>query len=183
MGFPQPDEHPVVNVSWNDAVAFCQWLSRSEGKTYRLPTEAEWEYACRAGTTSRYYIGDEPEKLAEVGNTEDAAYLRIFGSPPWAILADDGYAFTAPVGRFRPNAFGLYDMHGNASQWCSDWWGYDYYQSCPLDDPPGPAKSDSRVHRGGGWHGGPCECRSASREAAPPYQPFFDVGFRVARNP
>ena len=72
-GFEQTDEHPVVNVSWNDAVAFCKWLSRKEGKTYRLPTEAEWEYACRAGTTTRYYSGDDPETLAEVGNVGDAA--------------------------------------------------------------------------------------------------------------
>jgi sulfatase modifying factor 1 len=77
-GFEQTDEHPVVNVNWNDAVAFCKWLSKKEGKTYRLPTEAEWEYACRAGTTTRYYSGDDPETLAKVGNVEDAAYKAKF---------------------------------------------------------------------------------------------------------
>ena len=80
-GFEQTDEHPVVNVSWNDAVAFCKWLSRKEGKTYRLPTEAEWEYACRAGTTTRYYSGDDPETLAKVGNVADAAAKAKF--PDW----------------------------------------------------------------------------------------------------
>ena len=118
-GFEQTDEHPVVNVSWNDAVAFCKWLSRKEGNTYRLPTEAEWEYACRAGTTTRYYSGDDPETLANAGNVADAATKVKF--PDWTIKAgkaSDGYVFTAPAGSFKPNAFGLYDMHGNAWQWC-----------------------------------------------------------------
>ncbi len=113
-GFQQTDEHPVVNVSWNDAGAFCQWLSKKEGKTYRLPTEAEWEYACRAGTTTRYYSGDDPETLAKVGNVADAAAKAQFPDWTWTIKANDGYVFTAPVGKFKPNAFGLYDMHGNA---------------------------------------------------------------------
>ena len=137
-GFEQTDEHPVVNVSWNDAVAFCKWLSRKEGKTYRLPTEAEWEYACRAGTTTRYYSGDDPETLAKVGNVADATAKAKF--PDWkcTIKASDGYVFTSPVGSFRPNAFGLYDMHGNAWQWCADWYGKEYYATSPADDPTGP---------------------------------------------
>ena len=100
-GFEQTDEHPVVNVSWNDAVAFCKWLSRKEGKTYRLPTEAEWEYACRAGTTTRYYSGDDPETLAKVGNVADATVKAKF--PDWkcTIKASDGYVFTAPVGQVQ----------------------------------------------------------------------------------
>ncbi|OHB82971.1 MAG: hypothetical protein A2V98_07465 [Planctomycetes bacterium RBG_16_64_12] len=112
-GFEQTDEHPVVNVSWNDAVAFCEWLSRKEGKTYRLPTEAEWEYACRAGTTTRYYHGDDPEGLATVGNVADTTAKAKFPKWTWTIQKSDGYVFTAPVGRFRANAFGLSDMHGN----------------------------------------------------------------------
>jgi formylglycine-generating enzyme required for sulfatase activity len=116
VGFEQTDMHPVINVTWNDAVAFCGWLSHKEGTSYRLPTEAEWEYACRAGTTSRYYSGDDPETLVKVGNVADAAAKTTF--PDWKcpIKANDGYAFTAPVGSFQPNAFGLYDMHGNAWQ-------------------------------------------------------------------
>ena len=88
----------MVNVSWNDAVAFCKWLSRKEGKTYRLPTEAEWEYACRAGTTTRYYSGDDPETLAKVGNVADAAAKAKFPDWKYTIKASDGYVFTAPVG-------------------------------------------------------------------------------------
>ena len=130
-------------MSWNDAVAFCKWLSKKEGKTYRLPTEAEWEYACRAGTTTRYYSGDDPETLAKVGNVADATFKAKF--PDWkcTIKASDGYVFTAPVGKFKPNAFGLYDMHGNAWQWCADWYGEEYYAKSPVDDPTGP---DSGPH-------------------------------------
>jgi formylglycine-generating enzyme required for sulfatase activity len=108
VGFKQTDEHPVVNASWNDAVAFCKWLSRKEGKTYRLPTEAEWEYACRAGTTSRYHSGDDPETLAKVANVADATFRTKFPDSELgaAIKASDGYVFTAPVGHFRPNVNG-----------------------------------------------------------------------------
>ena len=137
-GFEQTDEHPVVNVSWNDAVAFCEWLSKKEGKTYRLPTEAEWEYACRAGTTTRYYSGDDPETVATVGNVADATYRATFPRVEHTIKASDGYVFTAPVGQFKPNAFGLYDMHGNAWQWCADWSRDDYYADSPVVNPPGP---------------------------------------------
>ena len=137
-GFEQTDEHPVVNVSWNDAAAFCEWLSEKEGKTHRLPTEAEWEYACRAGTTTRYYSGDDPETLAKVGNVGDATFKARFSIWKYTIKSNDGYVFTAPVGKFKPNPFGLYDMHGNALQWCADWYGEDYYGKAPADDPTGP---------------------------------------------
>ena len=169
-GFEQTDEHPVVNVSWNDAVAFCKWLSRKEGKTYRLPTEAEWEYACRAGTTTRYYSGDDPETLAKVGNVADATYKAKFPDWKYTIKASDGYVFTAPVGSFRPNAFGLYDMHGNAWQWCADWYGKEYYAESPTDDPTGPDAGDFRVLRGGSWDFRPIGTRSAGRQS---YSPDF----------
>ncbi len=110
-GFAQGDDHPVVNITWNDAVAFCQWLSKREGKTYRLPTEAEWEYACRAGTTTRYEFGDNPEALIGFANIYDADSRDAFpglGSEVLALTSSDGYTFTAP-GRpvLRPNTFGL----------------------------------------------------------------------------
>jgi len=180
-GFEQTDEHPVVNVSWNDAVAFCKWLSRKEGKTYRLPTEAEWEYACRAGTTTRYYSGDDPETLARVGNVADAAAKAKFPDWTYTIKASDGYVFTAPVGKFKPNAFGLFDMHGNAWQWCADRYGADYYAKCPADDPTGPDSGDDRVHRGGSWYGRPFSARSAKRFRNWPDFRLNVVGFRVAR--
>jgi formylglycine-generating enzyme required for sulfatase activity len=181
-GFEQTDEHPVVNVSWNDAVAFCKWLSGKENKTYRLPTEAEREYACRAGTTTRYYSGDDPETLAKVGNVADATLKAKFPVATSTIKASDGYVFTSPVGSFRPNAFGLYDMHGNAWQWCSDWYGADYYAQSPTDDPTGPDSGKYHVLRGGSFALWPFDFwRSAGRFAAvPDYRTIF-IGFRVAR--
>ena len=179
-GFEQTDEHPVVNVSWNDAVAFCKWLSRKEGKTYRLPTEAEWEYACRAGTTTRYYSGDDPETLAKVGNVADATAKAKFPDWKYTIKASDGYVFTAPVGQFKPNAFGLYDMHGNAWQWCADWYGEDYYAESPADDPTGPDSGNGRVLRGGSWATGRL-LRSADASGSRRTRPGNVTGFRVAR--
>jgi sulfatase modifying factor 1 len=179
-GFEQTDEHPVVNVSWNDAVAFCQWLSRKEAKTYRLPTEAEWEYACRAGTTTRYQSGDDPEGLAAVGNVADRMAKEKF--PEWnAIAAPDGYVFTAPVGRCSPNAWGLLEMHGNVWEWCSDWYAKDYYGQSPADDPGGSLPASSRVNRGGGWSAEPRFARSATRSGNDPAYRFNSLGFRLAR--
>ncbi len=181
-GFEQTDEHPVANVSWNDAVAFCQWLSKKEGKTYRLPTEAEWEYACRAGTTTRYYSGDDPEMLAKVANVANATAKAQFPDWKYTIKANDGYVFTAPVGQFKPNAFGLYDMHGNASQWCADWYGGgDYYGKSPANDPTGAVAGIGRVVRGGSWNDRSVYTRSAFRGNGDPDRPRINAGFRVAR--
>ena len=180
-GFEQTDKHPVVNVSWNDTVAFCKWLSKKEGKTYRLPTEAEWEYACRAGTTTRYYIGDDAETLAKVGNVANAAARTQFPDCKYALKASDGYVFTAPVGKFKPNAFGLYDMHGNAWQWCADWYDAEYYAASPADDPTGPDSGNVRVLRGGSWISGPENTRSAIRNWFAPDDRYGRTGFRVAR--
>ena len=180
-GFEQTDEHPVVNVSWNDAVAFCKWLSRKEGNRYRLPTEAEWEYACRAGATTRYYSGDDPETLAKVANVADATFKAKFPDCKWTIKASDGYVFTAPVGRFKPNDFGLYDMHGNAWQWCADWFGEHYYAKSPAEDPTGPDTGDDRVLRGGSWGDWPSSARSATRSRGTPDGRSNYGGFRVAR--
>ena len=182
-GFEQTDEHPVVNVSWNDAKAFCEWLSKKEKKTYRLPTEAEWEYACRAGTTTRYSSGDDPETLAKVGNVADATAKSQF--PDWTgtIKASDGYVFTSPVGSFQPNAFGLYDMHGNPWQWCADWYDESYYAKSPVDDPSGPTTGSDRVGHGGGWYDHAGGCRSAFRYGRTPEDRNRDLGFRVSRVP
>lgn len=180
-GFVRPDDHPVIHVSWNDAMAFCRWLSRQEDVTYRLPTEAEWEYACRAGTTTRYYHGDNVEGLTLTANVADAI-LRAESGVAIAIRGIDGYQFTAPVGTFRPNRFGLYDMHGNVSEWCADWFDSEYYGDSPLEDPPGPSEGSRRVLRGGDCYNGPAACRSAFRSAASPdYREGF-TGFRVVRS-
>lgn len=163
-GFPQDDNHPVVNVTWNDAQAMAKWLSQKEGKTYRLPTEAEWEYACRAGTRTRYYAGDKPDVLLEIANTFDTDTAKNW--PKWqayALPGSDGFAFTSPVGRFKPNAWGLYDMHGNAWEWVADWYGETYYSESPVDDPKGPLSGEIKVRRGGSWHTWSLYARAAFR--------------------
>jgi formylglycine-generating enzyme len=160
--FDQTDDHPVVDVTWDDAAEFCKWLSKKDKAHYRLPTEAEWEYACRAGTTTRYYFGDDPEILAKFANVADGTYTTKYPHE-CAIKARDGYVFTSPVGRFLPNAFGLYDMHGNVDNMCSDWYSEDYYQKSPVDDPKGPPAGEARVTRGGAWLFKPDVARSAFR--------------------
>jgi formylglycine-generating enzyme required for sulfatase activity len=181
-GFDQSDDHPVVQVSWKDAVEFATWLSRKEGKTYRLPTEAEWEYACRAGTTTRYSSGEDPETLALVGNVADGTAAARFH---WtsAISARDGFVETAPVGRCRPNRFGLFDMHGNVYEWCSDWYDPAYYKESPVDDPVGPPWGSDRVIRGGSWNSSPSYNRSANRASLSPLMPEDWVGFRLVLVP
>ncbi len=178
-GFAQMDDHPVVNVTWNDAVAFCDWLSKKEGKTYRLPTEAEWEYSCRAGTKTRFYSGDDDDSLKAVANIADASFKEKFPAGNWAASWDDGYPFTAPVDKFKPNAFGLYDMLGNVWQWCADWYGEDYYKKSPGQDPQGPGAGVFRVLRGGSFDCGPRDCRSADRDRIAPSGLGFNRGFRV----
>jgi formylglycine-generating enzyme required for sulfatase activity/serine/threonine protein kinase len=179
-GFAQTDEHPVVNVSWNDAVRYANWLGRKDGRTYRLPTEAEWEYACRAGTTSRFYFGDNDEDFARYGNVADARLRRATGQDR-GIRADDGYAYTAPVGQFQPNGFGLYDMSGNVWQWCTDW--YASYPPGPNTDPTGPAEGTLRVFRGGGWGDDAGSCRSAVRRRIEPGLWGNNQGFRLLQAP
>jgi sulfatase modifying factor 1 len=163
-GFAQGEDHPVVNVTWYDAVALCGWLSRREGRTYRLPTEAEWEYAARAGTTTRFHSGNDPQSLLKVANifdTDSAANWERW--KPYALKGADGYAFTAPVGSFAPNAWGLFDMHGNVWEWTSDWYSEDYYARSPLHDPVGPATGRNKVRRGGSWHTWSFYARSSYR--------------------
>jgi formylglycine-generating enzyme required for sulfatase activity len=180
-GFPQEDDHPVVNVSWNDAVAFCDWLSKEEGQVYRLPTEAEWEYACRAGRTTRYWSGDDPESLATVGNVADGTAKEKYPGWKFSIQAKDGHVFTASVGRFRPNTFGLYHMHGNVWEWCADWYNSDYYSRSPTADPLNLSPASARVIRGGSWRDDPRDSRSAYRLKYAPGDRLLDLGFRLAR--
>ena len=179
-GYEQTDEHPVVIVSWNDAQAFVEWLSQKEGQTYRLPTEAEWEYACRAGTTTRYASGDELEVLASAGNTADETAKEKFPDWNWAIASRDGYIYTAPVGRFGPNAFGLFDMEGNVWELCSDGYSADYYKQSPIDDPSGAVGASVRVIRGGGWYDSPRYRRSAARRCVATRDRGYGLGFRLA---
>jgi sulfatase modifying factor 1 len=178
-GFDQTDEHPVVEVSWNDAQAFCQWLSKKEGGKYRLPTEAEWEYACRSGTHTAYFWGDTPDGGQGFANCADLTAKDKF--PNWTTFNwRDGFVYTSPVGSFKPNLWGLYDMIGNAFEWCGDFYGP--YPDGDATDPTGPAQGDissSRVLRGGSWSDDPRVCRAAYRGRNAPGYRSYNFGFRV----
>lgn len=176
----------MVNVSSYDAMEFCHWLSRKDGQSYRLPTEAEWEYCCRAGTETLYWIGDDPEGLARIENVADASLkAKIGGQFPYN-KGDDGHVFTAPVGRFAPNAWGPHDMHCNICEWRLDTFAVGYYQASPVYDPPGPSSrywNPPRVIRGGSWRNIGEFCRSAYRSSIWPDSWSSNLGFRVARVP
>ena len=190
-GYPQDDEHPVVNVNWYDAQAFCRWLSKKEERRYRLPTEAEWEYACRAGTTTRFTIGEDVSELRLIANTRDQSLkeqwdtstVRKYGLDPKAfpfLQWNDGHAFTAPVGRFKPNAFGLYDMLGNVGEFCSDSYSAEYYTDSPQTDPTGPSeKTDGHIVRGGTFLNDAKLIRVSSRVKCPDKYRNYVIGFRV----
>ncbi len=155
------DNQPVVNVSWEDAKAFCDWLENRTGQPFTLPTEAQWEYACRAGTHTRFHFGDSSSQLGDYAC--------------W----DSGATF-CPVGQKRPNKFGLYDMSGNVWEWCLDWYGE--YTSELSKNPTGPTSGESRVIRGGFWDSYPSSCRSASRDKSDESRSII-IGFRPAFSP
>jgi len=164
------DNRPVENVSWNDAVTFCQKLSQKTGKNYRLPSEAEWEYACRAGTTTPFYFGESitPELVNYDGNY------------PYASAPKGQYRQqTTDVGTFPPNAFGLYDMHGNVREWCQD----DYkenYTNAPIDGSASTIRDGIyKIVRGGSWHSHSENCRSACRNKLSAVNNSGYYGFRV----
>ena len=157
---------PVENVSWHDAVEFCKKLSdlpeeKKAGRVYRLPTEAQWEYACRAGSKTTYSFDDEEGLLPEYGWFNRNSSNR-----------------THTVGLLEPNAWGLYDMHGNVWEWCSDW--YDEYPKGAVSDPTGPKQGSIRVYRGGCWYFGAAICRSAIRYGNSPVDRVISIGFRLA---
>jgi formylglycine-generating enzyme required for sulfatase activity len=187
------DNLPVENVSWFDAIRFCNARSTREGLTpaytisgetvtwnraangYRLPAEAEWEYACRAGTTTPFNIGNNiTDKEANCYNNygyNNNSSGRITG----------GYrGRTTPVNSYTANSWGLFDMHGNVADWCWDWYGE--YGASAQTNPTGPATGTLRVNRGGGWNDFPKHIRSAYRAATPPGNGSFNLGFRLVRN-
>jgi formylglycine-generating enzyme required for sulfatase activity len=169
-------KHPVEQVIWTDAVEFCRTLSalpeeKAAGHVYRLPTEAEWEYACRAGTTTAYSFGDDESRLRKYG---------------WSVMEDivragRGENRSQPVGQKRSNPWGLYDMHGNVQEWCSDWHGD--YPNGAVTDPTGPSSGTDRILRGGDYSGFPDDQRCASRNPTWPGWVTEYVGFRVVMNP
>lgn len=168
------EAHPVVQVSWRDAQAYCQWLGQREGRVYRLPTEAQWEYACRAGSQTPFAFGE----------TISAAQVNYFAKKPYPGGAPGVYrADTTPAGSLAANAWGLYDMHGNVWEWCQDFYDPGYYHHSPVSDPPGPEQGSERVVRGGSYNFSAVGVRSARRWGRPPDQGFSQVGFRVAAQP
>ena len=162
---------PVEGVSWDDATEFCRKLSESPveqaaGAVYRLPTEAEWEYACRAGTAARFAFGDDPASLDQHA---------------WRKSNSQGR--TQAVGRLQPNAWALFDVHGNVWEWCADWWAPDYYAKSPTDGPLGPSTGSDRVLRGGAWKfDNPVNFHSTFRSHDLPVHQYHDYGFRVVRD-
>lgn len=182
-GYKQDDSHPVVCVSWDDAKAYVGWLSRKTGKSYRLPSEAEWEYAARAGTTEARYWGESPDQACAYANVMDSTGKAQMHGVTWEVHnCTDGYAYTAPVGRFRPNAFGLYDMIGNAWQWNEDCW-HKNYAGAPTDGSvfAGGECTVGRLLRGNSWNDTPRNSRSANRFRVISAARIVFIGFRVAR--
>ena len=163
-GYAQTDEHPVTIVTFADATAFLNWLSGKSGRTMILPTEAQWEYSCRAGSATSYCYGDDVQELSQY-----AWYDANRTGVPHA------------VGEKKPHAWGLYDMHGNVWEWC--WDRYGKYPSEPVTDPVGPKEGSNRVYRGGGWSDVAAICRSAFRNGFDPSFRRFNFGFRVALSP
>jgi formylglycine-generating enzyme required for sulfatase activity len=197
---PEPDlqpreDHPVTCVNWHDAVAYAEWLSATTGRRYRLPSEAEWEYAARGGTTTAYWFADAPDDVCRHANVGDRSTARAFGWEAtkseyaalgdWrAVPCDDGYAATAPVRAFPPNPFGLHGTSGNANEWVADCW-HDDHRDAPADGRARTQGGDCglRVMRGQGWTGSAAIVRSAFRLKMNATDRRFTFGFRVVREP
>ncbi len=184
-GFEQDDSHPAVAISHDDAMAYIGWASAQCAKDYRLPSEAEWEYAARAGTVTARYWGDGRQDAWRYANAADESLRRARNhepDPDRYFPGDDGYAHTSPVGSFLPNAFGLYDMLGNVREWCADHW-HDSYDGAPTDGAPWtPLGSEGRRSlRGGSWFSIPSYVRAAHRVGVGTGDRDTDTGFRVAR--
>jgi formylglycine-generating enzyme required for sulfatase activity len=171
------DDFPVEQVSWEDVMDFLKKLAalkeeREAGREYRLPTEAEWEFACRGGAAEY--------QVFHYGNSLSSTQANYNGSYPYGGASEGPYLErTSEVGAYEPNGFGLFDMHGNVWEWCSDWYDTDYYKTSPRRDPAGPAEGTSRVLRGGSWDCFGQRCRSAWRNGTEPTNRYAYLGFRV----
>ena len=166
-GFSQTNIHPVVGVSWNDSKEYIKWLNKKAGMNFRLPTEAEWEYAARSGGKREEWAGTSSE--SELGR--------------YAWYKGNSGRRTHPVGQKRPNALGLYDMSGNVWEWCQDRYDRDYYKNSPKNNPKGPLSGSYRVIRGGSWFNLPGDVRVSNRDGVTPDGRYCGLGFRLARTP
>jgi formylglycine-generating enzyme required for sulfatase activity len=182
LHYEQTDNYPIGCINWNDAQAYAKWLSRKTGKMYRLPTEAEWEYAARGNTSTSRYWGDNPDQACVYANGADkTAQAGIKGASSWGIHnCTDGFDYTAPAGSFKPNAFGLNDMLGNVWEWTEDSYK-DSYKDVPTDGSAYVSDKDKRVLRGGSWNNAPRNMRSAVRNGYKSDLRYSFFGFRLAR--
>ncbi|HEV2444180.1 MAG TPA: formylglycine-generating enzyme family protein [Steroidobacteraceae bacterium] len=181
--FPQTSRDPVVCVSWYEAQAYTRWLSKKTGRSYRLLSEAEWEYVDRAGTTTESFWGDDEKRACEYGNGVDLTLIRRFPKVKWGnvLPCHDGHVFTSPVGSYKPNAFGLYDTEGNVDEWLADCASPDY-NGAPTDGSPRTdGECTRRINRGCAWDSNQTGLRSADRGWDHPSTRVVDLGFRVAR--
>jgi len=171
--------YPVVGINWEDAIAYCQWLSQQTGKKYRLPTEAEWEKAARGGLEGQNYPWGNEEFdsggrfRANTGSESDNDRIR----------SKDGFLNTSPIGSFPANGYGLYDVAGNVWEWCADYYDENYYSASPEKNPSGPGNGEKRSLRGGSWFGGPQHMRAAARLWNYPLIRYASTGFRIAMTP
>jgi formylglycine-generating enzyme required for sulfatase activity len=178
-GWEQGDDHPVVLVSWEDAMAFCRWISDKTGQNFTLPTEAQWEYAARAGTTTMFFWGDSPDDGEGYINAADKSGTPCGDTYQNAFNFNDGFIYTAPVNSFKPNPWGLYNMLGNIWEWCLDWHHPNYYANAPSNNPTGPESGRLRVRRGGRWSLDPSRNRTAFRHTGLPHYRCDGLGFRL----
>jgi formylglycine-generating enzyme required for sulfatase activity len=182
-GYLQSDSHPVTCVSWNDAVAYTKWLAEKTGKSYRLPTEAEWEFAARSGTTTARFWGDDPERACQYGNVADQkTKAQISHAANWVIHGcSDGHPYTSPRSTFRQNSYGLFDMLGNVWEWVEDCWN-DSYRNAPVDGSAWlTGACGQRVARGGAWNSPPKSVRASTRNRNVNSYRDYSFGFRVVR--
>lgn len=180
-GFEQDDRHPVVHVSWTDAQAMAEWLTAGGGGRFRLPTEAEWELACRGGGDFSRFWGDDPAGACRFANGHDVTCQSERGFFWPRHECRDGYVATAPVGSFQPNAFGLYDMLGNVAEWCRDVFSPEAYDRHGSHNPEYVQGGGTRVVRGGGWYSAPADMRCAVRRGNCPMNTDDALGFRLIK--